>query len=202
MKKETLIFLSSSIIAPIFIYLSIIGLSSSFGIESILVIRDLAQTCGYPIGVGLISNLGILMWTASASIALFSSLSGLIDKRENSYFLLLGGILTCILCIDDFFLLHDRYIGPDFLYITYSILGIYILIKFRKLIIEIDFLPFIISACFLTLSIVFDKFIQQLFPNNYINIQLFEEGFKFIGIVCWMNFWWKASIKSLRSRNS
>ena len=89
MKKETLIFLSSSIIAPIFIYLSIIGLSSSFGIESILVIRDLAQTCGYPIGVGLISNLGIIMWTASASIALFSSLSGLIDKRENSYFLLL-----------------------------------------------------------------------------------------------------------------
>ena len=202
MKKGTLIFLSSSIIAPVFIYLSILALSSSFGIESILVIRDLAQTCGYPIGVGLISNLGILIWTASASITLFTSLSGLIEKREKSNFLFLGGILTCILCIDDFFLLHDRYIGPDFLYITYSILGIYILIKFRKLILEIDFLPFIISVCFLALSIAFDKFIQQLFPNNYINIQLFEECFKFIGIACWMNFWWKASIKSLRSRNS
>ena len=140
MKKETLIFLSSSIIAPIFIYLSIIGLSSSFGIESILVIRDLAQTCGYPIGVGLISNLGILMWTASASISLFSSLSGLVQSRENSNFLLLGGILTSILCFDDFFLLHDKYIGADFLYITYSIVGVYILTKFRKLIIDIDFL--------------------------------------------------------------
>tara|TARA_Y100001968_G_scaffold284729_1_gene284227 strand:- start:488 stop:1096 length:609 start_codon:yes stop_codon:yes gene_type:complete len=202
MKKGTLIFLSSSIIAPVFIYLSILALSSSFGIESILVIRDLAQTCGYPIGVGLISNLGILIWTASASITLFTSLSGLIEKREKSNFLFLGGILTCILCIDDFFLLHDRYIGPDFLYITYSILGIYILIKFRKLILDIDFLPFIISVFFLALSIIFDKFIQQLFANNYTNIQIMEEGFKFIGIVCWMNFWWKASIKSLRSRNS
>ena len=141
------------------------------------------------------------MWSASASITLFSSLSGLIKKRENSDFLFTGGILSCILCIDDFFLLHDKYIGPDFLYITYSIIGIYILIKFRKLIINSDFLAFIISAIFLALSIVFDKFIQQIFPNNYLQIQLFEEGFKFIGIVSWMYFWSKASLKSLRSRN-
>tara|TARA_B100001250_G_C19767744_1_gene775586 strand:+ start:530 stop:1138 length:609 start_codon:yes stop_codon:yes gene_type:complete len=200
MKKSTFIFISSSIIAPIFLYVSIIGLSSSFGIESILVIRDLAQTCGYPIGVGLISNLGILMWSASASVALFTSLSGLIEKNENSNFLLLGGILSLILCLDDFFLLHDKYIGPDFLYITYSIIGIYMLIKFRKIIINIEFSTFIISVCSLALSILFDTYIQGMFPGKYINVQLLEEGFKFIGIVCWMNFWWKASIKSLRSK--
>ena len=202
MKKSTIIFLSSSIIAPLFIYLSIIGLSSSFGIESTLVIRDLAQTCGYPIGVGLISNLGILMWSASASITLFSSLSGLVEKREESNLLLLGGILTLILCLDDFLLLHDKYIGPDFLYITYSTIGIYMLIKFRKIIINIDCLPFIIAVFSLSLSIIFDRYIQEIFPENYINIQLFEEGFKFIGIACWMIFWCKASVKSLRLRNN
>ena len=201
MKKSSLVFLSSSIIAPLFIYLSLLGLSNSFGIKSILVIRDLAQTCGYPIWVGLISNLGILMWSVSASIALFSSLSGLIQKREESDFLFLGGIFSFLLCIDDFFLLHDKYIGPDFLYVTYSILGMYILIKFRKVILDIDFLPFIVSVVFLALSVAFDKIIQGIFPENYINLQLFEEGFKFIGIVCWMNFWWTASMKSLRSKN-
>ena len=200
MKKSILIFLSSSILAPILIYFSIIGLSSSLGIESMLVIRDLAQTCGYPIGVGLISNLGILIWSASASITLFSSLSGLIEKKDHSNFIFLGGILTSLLCLDDFFLLHDRYIGPDFLYITYSIFGIYILIKFRKLIIDIDFIAFITAVILLALSIIFDTFFQSLFPNNYINIQLFEEGFKFIGIICWMNFWLKASIKGIRSK--
>ena len=198
MKKSTFVFFSSSVIAPVFIYLLIIILSNSSGIESILVIRDLAQTCGYPIGVGLISNLGILIWSASASISLFSSLSGLVQKRENSNFLFSGGILTFILCIDDFFLLHDKYIGADFLYITYSIMGLYILTKFRKLILDIDFLPFIVSVILLSLSIAFDKTIQEIFPNNYINIQLYEEGFKFVGIICWMNFWWKASLKSLR----
>ena len=198
MKKSAFVFLSSSVIAPVVIYLSIIVLSSSSGIESTLVIRDLAQTCGYPIGVGLISNLGILIWSASASISLFSSLSGLVQRRENSNFLFLGGILTFILCIDDFFLLHDKYIGADFLYITYSIMGLYLLTKFRKLIIDIDFLSFIVSVALLSLSIAFDKTFQEIFPNNYINIQLYEEGFKFVGIVCWMNFWWKASLKSLR----
>ena len=141
------------------------------------------------------------MWSVSASIALFSSLSGLIQKREKSDFLFLGGILSFLLCIDDFFLLHDKYIGPDFLYVTYSILGIYILIKFRKVILDIDFLPFIVSVVFLALSVAFDKIIQGIFPENYINLQLFEEGFKFIGIVCWMNFSLKASMKILRSKN-
>ena len=201
MKKGSLIFICSSIIGPIVLYISILGLSNSFGIKSILVVRDLAQTCGYPIGVGLISNLGILIWAGSAAISLFSSLSGLIEKKENSYFLLLGGILTSIFCLDDFFLLHDNYIGPDFLYITYSSIGIYILIKFRKLIADIDFLAFISSFFFLSLSIIFDKFIQEFFPNNYLTINLIEECFKFIGIICWMNFWLKASTKSLRAKN-
>ena len=201
MRKNSLIFLSSSIIAPIIIYSSIIGLSTANGIEPILVIRDLAQTYRAPIGIGLISNLGVLMWTASASIALFSSLSGLIVKREKSNFLFLGGILTCVLCLDDFFLLHDRYIGTDLLYATYSIIGIYILIKFRKLIKEIDFLPFISSVFFLGLSIIFDKVFEVIFAENYLNVNLLEECFKFTGIACWLNFWCKASINSLKSKN-
>ena len=201
MKKNILIFLSSSIVAPIIIYTSIIVLSIANGIEPILVIRDLAQTYGAPILIGLISNLGVLMWAASASIALFSSLSGLIGNREKSNFLCLGGILTCVLCLDDFFLLHDRYIGPDLLYTTYSIIGIYILIKFRKIIIEINFLAFISSVFFLGLSIIFDKFFQAIFAENYLNVNLLEECFKFTGIACWLNFWFKASRNSLKSKN-
>ena len=201
MKEKFLLFLSYGIIAPIIIYSSIIYLSIAIGIEPLLVIRDLAQIYEAPMGIGLISNLGILMWAVSASIALFSSLSGIIAKREKSNFLFLGGILSGVLCLDDFFLLHDRYISPNLLYATYSIIGIYILIRLRKLIIEIDFLPFISSVFFLGLSIIFDVFIQEIYPENYLNVNLLEECFKFIGIACWMNFWCKASINSLKSKN-
>ena len=107
-----------SILPSAILYLAIIYLSDLYDIKLILVVRDLAQTCGYPIGVGMISNIGILLWGAAASICLFTTfLEGI--NRESSKLLLLGGIFSSVLCIDDLFLLHDRYIGPDFLNLTY-----------------------------------------------------------------------------------
>ena len=52
---------------------------------------------------------------------------------------------------------------------------LYILAKFIKLIIDIGFLSFILAVVLLSLSIAFDITFQEIFPNNYINIQLYEE---------------------------
>ena len=103
----------NSILPSSILYLAILYLSNIHNIKLSLVIRDLAQTCGYPIGVGMISNIGILLWGAAASICLFTTFSENIN-RESSKLLLLGGLFSGLLCIDDFFLLHDRYVGPDF----------------------------------------------------------------------------------------
>ena len=103
-----------SILPSLILYLAILYISNFYNIKLNLVVRDLAQTCGYPIGVGMISNIGILLWGAAASICLFTSFSEIINN-ESSKLLLLGGVFSSLLCIDDFFLLHDRYIGPDFL---------------------------------------------------------------------------------------
>ena len=54
---------------------------------------------------------------SSGAITLFVSISKLAE-REIAKLLLMGGIFSAILCVDDFFLLHDRYVGPDFLNIT------------------------------------------------------------------------------------
>ena len=60
-----------SILPSAILYLAIIYLSNLYNIKLILVVRDLAQTCGYPIGVGMISNIGILLWAAAAAICFF-----------------------------------------------------------------------------------------------------------------------------------
>ena len=104
-------------------------------------VRDLAQTCGYPIGVGMISNIGILLWASSGAITLFVSISKLAE-RDIAKLLLMGGIFSAILCVDDFFLLHDRYVGPDFLNITYLTMTILMLIKFWKVLLKVELLPF------------------------------------------------------------
>jgi len=186
-----------SILPSAILYLTILYISNIYNIKLNLVVRDLAQTCGYPIGVGMISNIGILLWGAAASICLFTTFSEGIN-RESSRLLLLGGIFSSLLCIDDFFLLHDRYIGPDFLNLTYLSISIFLLVRFQRILKNIGLFNLIISILFLGLSIFFDGVIQQVFNQSYQLTQLIEEGFKFIGITCWLNFWCKASSYALK----
>ena len=181
-----------SILPSTILYLAILYISNLHNIKLSLVVRDLAQTCGYPIGVGMISNVGILLWGAAASICLFTTFSGKINS-DISKLLLLGGVFSGLLCIDDFFLLHDRYIGPDFLNLTYLAISILILVRFKKILKKIGLFNLVISILFLGLSIFFDGVIQQIFNQSYESTQLIEEWFKFLGIVCWLNFWCKAS---------
>ena len=186
-----------SILPSAILYLGILYISNSYNIELSLVVRDLAQTCGYPIGVGMISNIGILLWGAAASICLFTAFSDRTNS-ELSKLLLLGGLFSGLLCIDDFFLLHDRYIGQDFLNLTYLAISIFLLVRFRRILRKIGLLNLVISILFLGLSIFFDGVIQQIFNQSYDLTQLIEEGFKFIGIACWLNFWCKASSFALK----
>ena len=197
MIKFPIKFFYVSILPFAILYLAILYVSSFHDINLTLVVRDLAQTCGYPIGVGMISNIGILLWGAAASICLFTTFSEIINK-ESSKLLLLGGIFSGLLCIDDFFLLHDRYIGPDFLNLTYLAISIFLLVRFQKILKKIGLFNLIISILFLGLSIFFDGVIQQIFNQSYELTQLIEEGFKFLGIACWLNFWCKASSFALK----
>ena len=190
-----------SILPSIILYIAILYVSNFYNIKLSLVVRDLAQTCGYPIGVGMISNLGILLWGAAASICFFTTfLEGI--NRESSKLLLLGGIFSSLLCIDDLFLLHDRYVGPDFLNLTYLTISIFLLVRFRRTLKIIGLFNLLISILFLGLSVFFDGVIQQIFNQSYELTQLIEEGFKFIGIACWLNFWCKASSNALKFGNS
>ena len=190
-----------SILPSTILYLAILYISNFYNIKLILVVRDLAQTCGYPIGVGMISNIGVLLWGAAASICFFVAFAEK-TAQEDSKFLLLGGIFSALLCIDDFFLLHDRYVGPDFLYLTYLTLSILLLIRFWKILKKIGLFRLVISIFFLALSVLFDRIIQELFYQSYELTQLIEEGFKFLGIACWLNFWCKASSNAFRFGNS
>ena len=188
--------LAVAVIPALIVYVVVLTLAVAAGIEPGLVIRDLMQTCDHPIGVGMISNLGILLWAAAVGISLFASFSGLVRQRSWRQLLLVGGLFSTILCLDDFFLLHDRHVlgHQGSYYILYAVLALFILVRFRKLILQADGLAFLAAALFLGLSVLSDIF-QESLPVDYATVQLFEEGFKFIGISCWLAFWWQASLR-------
>ena len=93
-------------------------------------------------------------------------------------------------------------IGPDFLNLTYLAISIFLLIRFRRILKLIGLFNLVISISFLGLSIFFDGVIQQIFNQSYELTQFIEEGFKFIGIACWLNFWCKASSFAFKLGNS
>jgi hypothetical protein len=161
--------------------------------DPVLVVRDLAQTCDLPIGVGLISNLGYLLWIAAATICLFTACSQVSEPRGRARELLLaGGSLSLVLCLDDMFLLHDRYISPNVLYLFYIIFALLILFRHRDLVMRFGGPIFLLSALLLGSSLLFDKF-QEALPIAYADGQIVEEGVKFLGIASWLLFWWLAA---------
>ena len=187
-------------------YALAINLSAMAGIKGILVIRDLAQTCDSALGIGLISNLGYLLWIATASIALFTAYGTPTNSQHKLKELLLcGGWFSFILCIDDMFLLHDRYIGQTFLYVVYAIFAFLIVFRFRDQLIRNGGEIFILAATLLAFSILTDKFqrdIVDILPVKYETTQIFEEGVKFLGISSWFYFWWTTSSKFIRKAAS
>ena len=188
-----------AVIPSLIVYALAIILSAMAGIKEILVIRDLAQTCDSALGIGLISNLGYLLWMATAAIALFTAYGTPTNSQHKLKELLLcGGWFSFILCIDDMFLLHDRYIGQTFLYVVYAIFAFLIVFRFREQLIKNGGEIFILAATLLAFSVLTDKFQRDLvdiLPVKYETIQIFEEGVKFLGISSWFYFWWTTSSK-------
>lgn len=186
-----------AVLPALVVYLAALGLSGAAGIEPELVIRDLAQTVRYPLGVALISNLGYLLWMAAASIALFAAFSFARGRMRG--LLLSGGFFSLLLCLDDMFLLHDRYISANVLYLAYAVFAILILSRFRDLVLSSGGLAFLVSVLLLGGSLLIDQ-LQSLYMSEYETVQLFEEGFKFIGIACWLLFWWQAAARAASPR--
>ena len=191
-----------ALIPSLLVYVASLSLSGLAGIKGQLVLRDLAQTCGTPAGVGLLSNLGYLLWLAAAAVALFTAYSGQPGVRGKQRELLAcGGWFSFILCIDDMFLLHDRYIGQSFLYVVYVVFAALIATRYRRQLMTSRGELFLLAVALLGTSIGIDQFQRDL-PFKYETVQLVEEGAKFLGIATWVLYWWQSSAQSQNNAQS
>ena len=163
--------------------------SHAEGISAKLVLRDLAQSCDAPLGQGFLSSVGYLLWMAAAAIALFAAstrqIQGPAAYRQFAY---CGGGFSLWLCLDDMFLVHDRYLGEAFLYVTYAFFTGLLLFKFRGPLQRFAGDTFLLAVILLGTSVLTDA-LQGVFPFSYETVQVVEEGAKFLGIAAWLAFW-------------
>jgi len=144
--------------------------------------------------VGAVSNIGILMWTATLAICFFTGTLLKQNKgdKERAGFLYAMGSITVLLMLDDLFMLHEI-IYPAYLHMPqnlvfslYALLILGCLIRFRGLIFKSKYSLLAASFVFIALSTAFDIWsdYQKMIPWH----RFYEDGFKLLGIFSWAGY--------------
>lgn len=142
--------------------------------------------------LGVVSNIGVLLWTAAAAISLFTAmlLHGRRAQREHARFLLVAGLLTAWLALDDLFMLHE-WLFPIVLGIPQAIVlaayaaivGLF-LVRFGALIARTDMLLLGFALAFFAASVAADQLPGAWF-GAWGWLYLLEDGCKLLGITGW-----------------
>lgn len=148
---------------------------------------------------GTVSNLGILLWCAAASVYAFAaylyhSRFGMPTSSLTRVFLIYMAALTGLLTLDDLFMIHEEllpvYLGvPEVsMYVLYGVLVVG-LTMFVRVLLNTDFLVLGLALGFFAFSMLTD----QGFFHAFVSLSagaflLFEDSTKMLGIVCWLVF--------------
>lgn len=170
--------------------------------------RDPLAIMQQPFYLGIISNLGILLWCSAAAICFFTFavLRKDVEQRIPKSFLLFSGLVTSVLLFDDFFLLHEDFF-PNYLfmpekivYLGYGIMLSLYLICFRKVILKTEFIPLLLAIGWFGFSVLVDSGKIPL-PSSIRGGEgefLLEDGSKLLGIVSWFVYYTMVGIKQVK----
>jgi hypothetical protein len=152
--------------------------------------QDIFYQTHVPLYVGFISNIGMIVWSFAVAVCLFMSFILISIKRYyDNFFFLSAAFLGTVLLLDDFFMFHEiiypRYFhfGSDVAYIIYAAMGITFLIMFRKIILNSDFIIFLMALALFATSIFFDELRESFSLSDYWIIA--EDGSKLLGVIYW-----------------
>ncbi len=207
-KSELVFYLLFIYLAPFLIILTVPLVCEPMDFSIDMFTRDTNAVAGTHPFVGLVSNIGIIIWTITAAICLFSGIFLFFcsSKKRFSKFLIFSGFITMLLMLDDFFQLHEViyrfYFGIDevVIFAIYFILMVSDMIIFRQTIHETEF-TILLSACgFFILSLLVDHY-QSWFTEilgSGLRI-LLEDGFKLFGIAGWFGYFAHCSYLVLKN---
>lgn len=162
--------------------------------------RDPAQTLAVASYLGLLSMVGLALWSATVAVCLLGSR---LLHGEQSYFLLAAGMLSLLLLFDDALVLHEGVI-PRILHIPEPvILGAYVLlaaaffVRFFRHILSTNYSLLVIALAAFTASFGID-FAGASQEHASGSIIFVEDSFKFMGIAFWMSYFVHVTAAALR----
>ena len=113
--REPMLFLFLLYFLPLLFLFVVVVLSLQMDISPGLFTCDPALISNIHPFIGVLSNFGIMLWTATAAICLFSWAVLRYNSGETrfSIFLLCSGLITTLLSLDDLFLLHENILDKE-----------------------------------------------------------------------------------------
>ena len=154
--------------------------------------RDVAVIARQPVYYGVYSQLGIKLWSAAAAIAFvfWRLLSRVSSSSAEPRFYLAASLFTCLLLIDDSFLLHDRLlpsrgIDESWCYGVYLLLVLLGGITFRRVIRQRTHWGLLTFA---GLAFFTSIMIDQVETQSDLIETLGEDLAKFTGICAWLTY--------------
>jgi hypothetical protein len=182
---------------PMLILLGVTKLfSTTRGITLRQLMLDPTEVMHVPFYIGIVSDIGILLWAATVSICLFVStfLAQWVSKAWRNFFLA-SGLLTVVLLLDDLLRIHDEilpvYLGikGDFIGIVYVLLISLYLFRFRTLILQQPYEFLVMALGFFAISVAIDVAPTALKEQFAVrDVLLFEDGAKLLGVANWLAY--------------
>ena len=173
------------------------------GVQTSLMTGDMASTLEANPLTGFVSNLGVLLWGASATACLFAAfvVRGRGDARAFR-FLLVSSVLSAYLTLDDLFLIHDdlagRYLGlPE--KAVFAILGVAVaayFVAFRQDIVRTGPTMLLLALGLFALSVALDLFVVDSVSAGH-GMYFLEDGSKWLGVACWCSYWVRTSYQAV-----
>lgn len=151
--------------------------------------RDMAAIAKIHPLTGVLSNVGILLWCATAAICLFSSnLLRQQDAHPATVFLSWAGLMSAGLLLDDFFMFHE-YLGPIHLgldekaiHVFYACVMAAYLLRHRRLILQSNYRLLVAALALFGGSMAVD----QAQATGWWHLA--EDGCKVLGIASWFGY--------------
>jgi hypothetical protein len=172
------------------VVLTIFLVSRSVGVSFYELTKDpiAGMVDSIPFYTSILSNLGIVFWCFTAAVQFFAAwiLRRADSGSPESGFLFWSGLLTLVLMLDDFLLMHERlgHTIESVIFATYGILVAIISLAYRQLIFRTNYLVLVAALGFFMMSMVLDNVLTQIGIDIPYRTTL-EDAFKVIGIVGW-----------------
>lgn len=194
-------------IALLFIFVGVLSRVSSASLG--LLLRDITATAKLPFFTGFVSQLELILWSASLTICSFALV--MVNRQQGDFsaskrFLVYSTLLTAVLALDDMFLFHEE-IAPNYLhlnelvvYAVYMIVAIaFVLFNWRE-ILSSEYTLLLLALMLLAVSVGLDALPLDSFHLRYFweQLELFlEDGAKFAGIATWLLYFARYAIQRI-----